>query len=498
MKAIVIGSGLSGLTIAAELSVKGHSVTVYDQNPFIGGVTSHVKKNGYEWEQGPLMLVGFEKDGICYKILKQLEVDYETVSCDRGYVFLDFQLWKPEQYQGPRWREQKLIELFPDERKGIREYFRFYNHMLTLCDIQDKLEEKDDLFYRIYLFLAFLKVKKYAKLSAQEFMDMIFTDKRIKAVFTAILADCCVKSSEFSCLGIPSLNIEQAFEKRIPTKRGMLNDPCFTYIQDGTEKIVRGLANTIEKHGSRIITGTEVVKILIDNGKAIGVTLKGGQTELADVVFASGGAKEVFENLVGRENTPKDYLDIVDNILPMESVFMLHLGLDMDPLLVQKSELCYYYHTYDIDSAVQEMRDGIYHEGEKGFLIYVPSAHGESMAPDGKYAVTIYTVAPDTLKDGDWESKKEYYADRLIRLAEKYIPHLSEHITERQIMTAANFRLLTHHDHHSFGGLAPHMAKKAPPHVTSIDHLYFIGAQSEAGGGVHTQIRSMHKLAKSI
>ena len=36
MKAIIIGAGLAGLSMAAELSVKGHNVTVYEQNPFIG------------------------------------------------------------------------------------------------------------------------------------------------------------------------------------------------------------------------------------------------------------------------------------------------------------------------------------------------------------------------------------------------------------------------------------------------------------------------------
>ncbi len=498
MKAIVIGGGLAGLSMAAELSKKGHSVTVYEQNPFIGGIMSHARKNGFEWEQGPLMLAGFEMDGICYKILKDLEVDYETVLCDRASVFQDFQLCKPEKYKGPKWRLQELIELFPDEISGIKKYDRFYNRMLTIYDIQDKLEEKDSFFYKAYLMLSFLKIKKYAKLNTQELMDRFFKDKRIKTVFTAILADLCIKPSEFSCLGIPSLNVEQAFDKRIPTKRGTLKDPCFSYIKDGTEKITDGLGKTIEKYGSKIVTGVEVVKILVENGKATGVKLKDGQTDLADIVIASGGAKEVFNNLVGREHISKDYLDILDNILPMEAVFMLHLGLDIDPLLYQKSELCYYYLTYDIDSAVQEMRDGIYHEGEKGFLIYVPSAHGKSMAPDGKHAVTIYTVAPDTLKDGDWESKKEYYADRLIGLAEKYIPHLKEHITERHIMTAVDYRKLTHLERSSFGGLVPHIEKKSLPHITPISNLFFIGAQSESNGGVPAQIRTMHKLAKKI
>lgn len=149
MKAIIIGAGLAGLTMAAELSIKGHSVTVYEQNPFIGGIMSHVKKNGYEWEQGPLMLTGFEKGGICNTILKELQVEYDSVLCDRGSVFNDFALWKPEIYAGPRWRKNKLIEIFPNEKKGLDKYYRFYDRMVTIYDIQEKLELKENFFLKL-------------------------------------------------------------------------------------------------------------------------------------------------------------------------------------------------------------------------------------------------------------------------------------------------------------------------------------------------------------
>lgn len=499
MKAIIIGAGLAGLTMAAELSIKGHSVTVYEQNPFIGGVMSHAKKNGYEWEQGPLMLTGFEKGGICNTILKELQVEYDSVLCDRGSVFNDFALWKPEIYAGPRWRKNKLIEIFPNEKRGLNKYYRFYDRMVTIYDIQEKLELKENFFLKLQLVINFLNIMKYSKLNSSSLMDLFFKDERLKAVYTAILADLCMKPSEFTALGIPSLNIEQAFDNRIPQKRGLfLKDQCFTYIVGGTERITEGLAETIKRNNGQIMTGCEVIKILIENNEAKAIVLSDGTKDRADIIVASGGAKELFNKVVGREYLKNDFLDIVDNILPMEAVFMVHLGVDTDPLKYQKSELCYYYLTYDIENAVDKMRNGIYHEGDEGFLIYVPSAHGKNMAPNGKYALTIYTVAPDKLKNGDWESKKEVYADKLISLAEEYIPGLSNHITEKLIMTADDYRKLTHLDRASFGGLVPHIDKKRIPHETPIKNLYFIGAQSQSGGGVSTQIRSIHMLAREF
>jgi len=82
----------------------------------------------------------------------------------------------------------------------------------------------------------------------------------------------------------------------------------------------------------------------------------------------------------------------------------------------------------------------VYHEGEDGFLLYVPSHHNPELAPVGYHCLTIYTIAPDTLKDGDWEQEKAVYAEKLIKLAEKVIPALSKHIQEEIIRTPLDYR----------------------------------------------------------
>jgi len=114
----------------------------------------------------------------------------------------------------------------------------------------------------------------------------------------------------------------------------------------------------------------------------------------------------------------------------------------------------------------------------------VPSYHAPEFAPEGKHCVTIYTVAPDELKEGTWEERKEEYADKLIALAERQLPGLSGHITAKKIMTAVDYRKYTHMDKSSFGGVVPIWNQKNPPHVTPVKGLYFVGAQSESAGGV--------------
>ena len=195
----------------------------------------------------------------------------------------------------------------------------------------------------------------------------------------------------------------------------------------------------IEKNGS-VKTSTKVEKIIIENNCATGVKLSDGSVDSADIVIASGSIPDIFDDVIGRENLPKDLIDKIDNLRYMESCFFVHLGVNFNPLRSQKKQLCYYYGTYDIEGAIEESRKGIYHEGKEGFLIYVPSIHSPEMAPEGKYAVTIYTICPDRLADGTWEEKKEEYADLLIQEAEKKIPGLYEGIETKMIMTPADFR----------------------------------------------------------
>jgi phytoene dehydrogenase-like protein len=228
------------------------------------------------------------------------------------------------------------------------------------------------------------------------------------------------------------------------------------------------------------------------------VELADGRIEPAERILASGGMKELFFDLVGLEKIPPALVTQIEANRLMESVLMVQLGIDFDPTPWQPAALCYYYKTYDLEKAVRRLRSGDYHEGKNGFLIYVPSLHSPSLAPMGKYAVTIYTVAPDTLAEGTWSRRKEELADKLVAEAEAHIPGLRQHTLTRMILTPEDYRLRTAQKHHSFGGVPPVIGNKPPAHKTHIKNLWFIGAQSESTGGVLNVMVGAQKVAKRI
>jgi len=208
--------------------------------------------------------------------------------------------------------------------------------------------------------------------------------------------------------------------------------------------------------------------------------------------------KELFFDLVGREYLPVELVEQIEANRLMESVLMVQLGIDFDPTPYQPAALCYYYKTQDLENAVKRLRTGDYHEGKDGFLIYVPSLHSPILAPAGKYAVTVYTVAPDRFAEGNWADRKEELADKLVAEAEAHIPGLRMHTLTRLILTPEEFRQRTHQAHHSFGGVPPVIGNKPPAHRTPIAGLWFIGAQSESGGGVLNVMTGARKVVHRI
>lgn len=487
MRIAVVGAGLGGLSFGACAARDGHEVVLIDKNREPGGVLTLARQDGFSFEQGPLILSDLGPGGTVYGFLDRLGIHLETIRDDRGLSTPDFDLIPPEEYAGPDWRKQRLQELFPAERAGIDEYYRFYD---ALMEIRFRSGAKPTLFNKVKMLSAYRKIKPYENMSCRAFTEKLFSDQRLQLVFNGILADFCADPEEVQCFTLPFVNTETAFDRRIPTDRnGKTYYPDFRYIAGGCQRLPNALCDYILAHGGCFLRETIAEKVLVEDGRAAGVRLKGGREIKADVVVGCGSARDFFTQMVGLALLDDPYREILRSFRPMEAVFMVHLGVDFDPSRYQKQSLCYYYGAYDLHMAVRRLREGVYHGGDDGYLIYFPDRHAPEFAPNGCHCITIYTVCPDRLREGSWEKQKQACADHLIRLAERQLPGLSEHIVTHKIMTAEDYRVLTHMSKSSFGGTVPIWKQQNPPHITPVKNLFFVGQQSENGGGVAPVIR---------
>lgn len=481
MNIAIIGAGLGGLTFGAFAAKNGHQVHIFDKNHAPGGVVALLEHEGYKFEQGPLLIGDMLPGESLYELLKELGIKLQTERADRDIVMPDYDMIKPIEFGGKYWRREKLKALFPEDAAGIDEYYKVYDHVMYLRWLG---RQPQTIGVKIRTALAMLKLRKYANMNADEFTKYFFKSEKIRTLFTGIFADFCADPKEVQGLGVIFMNFESAFDMRIPVEEGQHYHGGYVYFTGGCQKLPEALADYITTHGGTITYGTVVEKVLIQNGTATGVRLADGTEIAADMVVGCGAGKDFFEKCVGLNHLSAEYRNILSSYRPMEAVFMVHLGIDYDPMEYLRSPLTYCYGMYDLSAATEKLRTQIYHGGDDGYLIYVPSYHARDFAPEGKHCLTLYTVCPDTLAEDSWENAKGQYADRLIALAESHLPGLKNHIITRKIMTAVDYRKFTHMEKSSFGGVVPIMGQKNPPHITSVKNLYFVGQQSENGGGV--------------
>lgn len=503
MKVAIIGSGIAGLTAGTVLANAGHQVIVLEQFERAGGVTAPFNKDGYQWDLGQLIIEGLGADEPLGQILHDLGINHRiTIQIeDRGYVFPDFEIKKPEEYQGFRWRIDYLKERFPNDSKGLERYWNDFLRFTGLLTLGRKLEQAtgwQKTWLQIQFYAKLLPFLSRLNWSAQQFMDDYFESRELQCVFISILADFFTPPTQFPGLGVFALNPEAVYDKRMPKELAKDTEQLYHYnILGGISTLVDAMVEQIETKGGTIQYGSPVTSIVIEDGRATGVMVN-GETITADAIIASGGAKETFFKLIGEESLPQEFSDKVRNQPLMDSIFMVHLGLDFDPSDHLHGVVTYFYGTYDIEGALAASRAGVYHEGKDGFVVHVPSLHSPFMAPEGHHVMTIYTVCPDTLKEGSWEELKGEFTEKLLEYAEKHIPDLRDHIVVQETLTPEDFRKRTHLDHHAFGGVAPIQNTPRVPHQTPIQNLWFIGAQSESGGGVNNVMPAAYKVAKSI
>jgi len=504
MKAIVIGAGAAGLTAAAALSKAGHQVLVFDPNPEPGGVLQGWQENGFTWDLGQLLVEGFgtgEPAGDVFDALGCSD-EIDLIRDDRRYVFPDFSIDKPAQFSHPKWRIEFLQQQFPQDKHGLERYWQDYVRFTRLMTIVRKMGNASGLtlyWKRLQLLSNMLPFASRKDWNAEQVMEDYFRSPELRAVFISILADFFTPPSHFQGLGVFALNPEPSFDARIPKQIARGADQLFHYsIKGGTRSLVKALVGVIEKHQGALHLQESVDHIIIENNHVKGVNTSLGTFYPADLIVASGGAKEIFFDLVGENYLPTTFIQQVQDLPLMDSVFMLHLGLDYDPTPDTGGVCTYYYRTYDIEGGITESKNGIYHQGKYGFVIHQPSLRTPAMSPDGQHNMTIYTICPDRLKDGDWENQKAFFTKQLLSYAEMSIPNIREHIITSVTLTPLDFQRLTHTKHHAFGGLAPIQGKSGISHQTPIDGLWFVGHQSEGGGGVSAVVIQAYQTATHI
>jgi len=265
-RAIVVGSGMAGLTVAAYLARDGCQVDVYEQADHIGGVTATIHQDGFSWDLGPMALEGLGPGEPAARLLTELGCydQIQLVRGDRGLHLPDFQVFRPDEYAGPWWRRERLKELFPHESENLDRFYRFLQSSVDLITLERQSIVSDlprALLLKMGMLALFSRIKRYTAWNAQQLVDEFFTDPKLKAFFLMILADMVILPEEYPALGIPFSNQETAYDRRIPPRRALGIGPraiTYQFVANGCGSLVEALASVIRTGGGRIHARTTV------------------------------------------------------------------------------------------------------------------------------------------------------------------------------------------------------------------------------------------------
>jgi all-trans-retinol 13,14-reductase len=286
--AIVIGSGIGGLTAAALLAKHaGKRVLVLERHYTAGGFTHAFHRPGYEWD------VGVHYIGQVQDPASPLRAAFDHLSEGRL-------AWNPmadvydqiriadRVYEFPsgvdRFRES-LLQAFPSEGAAIDGYLA----AVLACVKTTNTYFAEKAIPRIAARLAGAWMRapflRWANSTTAEVLAGITTNRELTGLLTAQWGD----------YGLPPA--ESSFAVHATIAAHYFDGA--SYPVGGATQIAASIAPVIERAGGKIVVRAEVDKIMLDrSGRASGVRMADGREFLAPIVVSDAGALNTFGKLL--------------------------------------------------------------------------------------------------------------------------------------------------------------------------------------------------------
>ena len=276
----------------------------------------------------------------------------------------------------------------------------------------------------------------------------------------------------------------------------------------GMGALTQAMAKAALKAGAEIRTGAEVDRIRVQNGRATGVVLAGGEGISAGAVVSNADPKRTLLSFVEPTHLGPDFLLRMRNFRAVGTTAKVNLalsGLPQFTALKKASgvaggdgqlalsgrihigpEIDY------LERAFDHAKYGEY--SSRPYLdVMIPSIADPSLVPSGKHVMSInMQYAPYKLKSGDWAAHREALGKSVIDTLAAYAPNLPGLIEHSQVITPVDlereYGLTGGHIFH--GEMALDQIFTMRPllgwarYNTPIEGLYLCGAGTHPGGGV--------------
>jgi all-trans-retinol 13,14-reductase len=313
--AIVIGSGMGGLTAAAALARQHHRrVLVLERHYTAGGFTHSFTRPGYEWDVGVHYIGQVGPGGVLrapFDWLTEGRLDWAKMPDVYDRVYLGDRSY--DYVTGARRFIERMVDYFPRERVAIESYVALVKQAARAgagFAIDRTLPAPVS---RLIGPLLRAPLLRHASRTTAEVLGELTADRELRAVLAAQWGD----------YGLPPS--QSSFAMHATVANHYLGGGYFPV--GGASAIARGIAPLIEREGGQIFVNAEVREIVVERGRAVGVRMADDREIRAPVIISNAGAMNTFERLVPRDHAPRAVEQQVREVGASVSYVCLYLGL---------------------------------------------------------------------------------------------------------------------------------------------------------------------------
>jgi phytoene dehydrogenase-like protein len=313
---IIIGSGVGGLATAICLARTGQKVLVLEQHYVPGGWSHSFTLNGQRFSPG-VHYVGFMDEGqSTNELYRGLGIANDMVFFRMNKNGYEHCLINNETFDLPAGVENLntiLAARFPKEEKNIRKYLTLVQRVSYELQLIPKLK---GFWQKITVPFRTKHFGKFALFPLKKVIGWHIKDPLLKAVLNIQCGDHGLPPNR-ACFPVHCSVMSHYFDGGF-------------YPMGGGGGIVKAMTNGIKRNGGEIRVKQDVVKILIENKKAIGIQLKNGDKIIAKNIVSNADPSITYLNLIGKEHLSSKLIKKLEKTKYSVTSLILFLTLDID------------------------------------------------------------------------------------------------------------------------------------------------------------------------
>ena len=434
--AIVIGSGMGGLTTAALLSDLGWKVCVLEQHYTAGGFTHSYERNGYEWDVGVHYIgeVGAPtRSRKMFDYLSGGKLKWAPMDPEYDRFYIGDKIFSA--IAGKQAFRDNLVRQFPQEEGAIDAYLKLLDRSGDALSAFGMSRGMPPLLRRFAKPWLAWKMRGAFRRKTWDVLSDLTSDPDLIATLCGQWGD----------MGMPPRR--SPFMAHAMIARHYLYGGY--YPVGGSWRIAETIIPKIQAGGGEVFTYAKVDNILVEDGKVVGVAMQDGHRIACGCVISSAGVHNTFNHLLPRDVAERSgYRRRMENVEPSVAHLGVYIGLKGTARELELPRTNFWiYPGNDYDAAL----DAFMEDPDADFpIVYIsfPSAKDPDYENRHPGTSTIEVVAPAPYewfekwreatwgkRGADYEAFKEALGERLLEYVYDKLPQLRGNVDYHEVST---------------------------------------------------------------